>query len=66
MLLAQNIIPQIITKVQAGLIYASEADVLNIALFGTTAKEWREQHKGKGGNIRDYAMVEQLAGFDSV
>jgi hypothetical protein len=34
--------------------------VLNVALFGTTAKEWREQNKGKGGNIRDRAMVEQL------
>jgi hypothetical protein len=58
--IAQNIIPQAITKAQAGLIYASEADVLNVALFGTTAKEWREQNKGKGGNIRDHAMVEQL------
>jgi len=58
--IAQNIIPQIITKAQEGLIYASEADVLNVALFGTTAREWREQNKGKDGNVRDYAMVEQL------
>lgn len=58
--IAQNIIPQAITKTQAGLIYASEADVLNVALFGMTAKEWREQNKGKGGNIRDHAAVEQL------
>jgi hypothetical protein len=41
-------------------IYASEADVLNIALFGTTAKEWRERNPGKKGNIRDYANGAQL------
>ena len=58
--IAQNIIPHSITTALAGLIYASEADVLNVALFGMTAKQWRDHNKGKGGNIRDYAAVEQL------
>ena len=58
--IAQNIIPEAISKAQAGLIYASEADVLNIALFGMTAKQWREQSNNKEGNIRDHATVEQL------
>ncbi|HUW26064.1 MAG TPA: KilA-N domain-containing protein [Gallionella sp.] len=57
---AQNIIPHSITNVHAGLIYASEADVLNVALFGMTAKQWRDLNKNKGGNIRDHAAVEQL------
>ncbi|KAB7885643.1 KilA-N domain-containing protein [Arcobacter acticola] len=43
-----------------GVIYANEADVLNVALFGLTAKQWREENKEKEGNIRDYARVEQL------
>lgn len=43
-----------------GFIYASEADVLNAALFGMTAKEWRLQYPGKKGNIRDHATGEQL------
>lgn len=55
----ENIIPQSITG-NAGLIYASEADVLNVALFGITAKEWRENNQKLDGNIRDYASVEQL------
>jgi hypothetical protein len=58
--ISENIIPQTITRRQAGLIYASEADVLNMALFGITAKEWRDQNPGKKGNIRDTAGVEQL------
>ena len=56
----ESIIPQSVTTQQAGLIYASEADVLNVSLFGTTAKEWRENNKSLDGNIRDYATVEQL------
>ncbi|TEB07774.1 hypothetical protein Psch_01329 [Pelotomaculum schinkii] len=40
--------------------YASEADVLNVALFGITAKQWREEHPDKNGNIRDYATLNQL------
>jgi len=40
--------------------YATEADILNIALFGKTAKDWQDEHKGKEGNIRDYTDVVQL------
>ncbi len=56
----ESIIPQNVTASQAGLVYASEADVLNVALFGTTAKQWRENNKSLTGNIRDYATAEQL------
>ena len=55
-----NLIPLQVTKAQINGIYASEADVLNVALFGMTAKEWRENNRGKKGNIRDYANVSQL------
>jgi hypothetical protein len=58
--IAENIIPQTITKTQAGLLYASEADVLNTALFGITAKQWRDQNSTTQGNMRDHASVEQL------
>src|SRR5699024_10167900 len=51
----ENLIPHKITKQQAGMVYASEADLLNVALFGMTAKEWRENNSDKKGNIRDYA-----------
>ena len=56
----ENLIPKEITKEQINQIYASEADVLNVALFGMTAKEWRDNNKDKSGNIRDYANVSQL------
>ena len=56
----ENLIPQTITKNQANIIYASEADILNMALFGKTAKDWREENKRKEGNIRDYCDVTQL------
>jgi len=56
----ENLIPTEITKKQAEIIYASEADVLNMALFGITAKDWRDQNKDKKGNIRDYADISQL------
>lgn len=55
-----NLIPQSVTKKQANIIYASEADILNMALFGKTAKDWRDENKGKEGNIRDYCDVTQL------
>lgn len=55
-----NIIPPNVTKEQRSLIYAAEADVLNVALFGQTAKQWREKNRGKGGNLRDGATIEQL------
>ncbi|MCB9292296.1 MAG: KilA-N domain-containing protein [Lewinellaceae bacterium] len=56
----ENIIPENLTKEQISFIYASEADVLNVALFGKTARQWREENPGKEGNIRDYSTVEQL------
>lgn len=45
---------------QAATIYANEADVLNVAMFGLTAKQWREAHPDLKGNIRDYASVNEL------
>ena len=54
------IIPLEISKEQATFVYANEADVLNVALFGMTAKQWRDENPGKKGNIRDYAEVSQL------
>lgn len=56
----ENLIPPELTARQINLIYASEADVLNMALFGKTAKEWRDSHLGEKGNIRDYANMSQL------
>jgi hypothetical protein len=56
----ENLIPKALTAYQTNLIYASEADVLNMALFGMTAKDWRDSHPGEKGNIRDYANVSQL------
>jgi hypothetical protein len=55
-----HLIPQDITIDQVNYIYADEADILNVALFGMTAKEWRNSNIGKKGNIRDYATIEQL------
>ena len=56
----QNLIPAEVTAQQASRIYASEADVLNVALFGMTALEWRDAHPDLKGNIRDYAGVNEL------
>jgi len=56
----ENLIPPKLNKQQINVVYANEADVLNIALFGITAKEWRENNRSKKGNIRDYANVSQL------
>ena len=55
-----NLIPEEVTAAQASIIYAEEADVLNVALFGMTAKEWREANPDQKGNIRDYATVNEL------
>ena len=55
-----NLIPTEITSAQASLIYANEADVLNVAMFGMTAKQWRDLNPEKKGNIRDYATVNEL------
>ena len=52
-----NLIPKELTSKQVNLVYAEEADVLNMALFGMTAKEWREKNPNKKGNIRDYASI---------
>ena len=56
----QNLIPSELTNQQANIIYANEADVLNMALFGITAAQWRETNPNKKGNIRDYATINQL------
>ncbi len=56
----ENLIPNEISKQQANIIYANEADILNMALFGKTAKQWRDSEMDKKGNIRDYADVSQL------
>ena len=56
----EHVIPGSITKEQAVLVYANEADVLNMALFGKTAKQWREDNPNAEGNIRDQASIEQL------
>ena len=56
----ENLIPPKVSKYQVQFIYANEADVLNVALFGYTAKEWRELNPDRSGNIRDEASLEQL------
>ena len=56
----ETLIPNTITKAQSGKLYASEADRLNVALFGQTAKEWRTANPDAKGNIRDHAPIEQL------
>jgi hypothetical protein len=56
----EHIIPQTVTKEQISYTYAEEADLLNVALFGMTAKQWREANPDMKGNVRDYATLEQL------
>ncbi|MDO5637795.1 MAG: KilA-N domain-containing protein [Myroides sp.] len=56
----ENLIPKEISKQQVSLVYANEADLLNVALFGITAKDWRENNPNEKGNIRDFATLEQL------
>jgi len=56
----ESLIPKEVTNLQASTIYASEADLLNVALFGMTAKHWREDHPNEKGNLRDTATLEQL------
>jgi len=55
-----NLIPAELSKAQVNLVYATEADVLNMALFGMTAKQWRDENPDMKGNIRDYADMSQL------
>jgi len=57
---SRNLIPKELSKEQINFIYASEADVLNVAMFGMTAKEWRETNPDLKGNIRDYATINEL------
>ncbi len=54
------ILPQKLSNKETNIVYANEADVLNMALFGMTAKEWKDKNKKKSGNMRDYANVTQL------
>jgi hypothetical protein len=56
----QNLIPQELSAAQTSIVYANEADVLNIAMFGITAKQWRDANPGLKGNIRDYANINEL------
>lgn len=55
-----HLIPAVVTPAQAGITYATEADLLNVALFGHTAKQWRDSNPKLDGNMREYATVEQL------
>jgi hypothetical protein len=55
-----HLVPAEITAAQASIIYAEEADVLNVAMFGMTAKQWREDNPDLKGNIRDYATINEL------
>lgn len=56
----QNLIPPELTPAKAAIVYANEADVLNVAMFGMTAGEWRAEHPDLKGNIRDYATINEL------
>jgi hypothetical protein len=56
----QHLIPQELTSQQTARVYANEADVLNVALFGITAKEWRDKNPDLKGNMRDYASINEL------
>ncbi|MDX9921007.1 MAG: KilA-N domain-containing protein, partial [Paludibacter sp.] len=56
----ENLIPAELTPIQISFVYANEADILNVALFGKTAKQWRTENPDMKGNIRDTANIEQL------
>ena len=58
--IAEHLIPPALTKAQMQMVYASEADLLNVALFGKTAAEWRKEQPNQPGNMRDHATLEQL------
>jgi hypothetical protein len=62
----ENLIPKEITRQQASFVYANEADLLNVALFGITAKEWRDSNPEKNRNIRDFATLEQLVVLSNI
>ena len=56
----EHIIPSVLNSKQANFVYANEADMLNVALFGNTAKEWKDANPNHDGNIREYASIKQL------
>jgi len=56
----KHLVPAELTQQQISIVYASEADVLNVALFGLTAKQWRDENADLVGNIRDYATINEL------
>jgi hypothetical protein len=56
----ENLIPKELSKIQTSFVYANEADLLNVALFGITAKQWRDANPKAEGNVRDAATIEQL------
>jgi hypothetical protein len=56
----ENLVPPALSKDKINFVYADEADMLNMALFGMTARQWRDTNPGKEGNIRDEATIEQL------
>ena len=56
----ETLLPAVVTRAQASAVYANEADMLNVAMFGQTAREWRARHPAAEGNIRDHATLEQL------
>jgi len=58
--IAETLIPALVTPSQTGIVYANEADLLNMALFSCTARDWRRANPEKKGNMRDYAAIEQL------
>jgi hypothetical protein len=62
----EHIIPTVVTKEQISYMYAEEADLLNVALFGQTAKQWRDANPDSKGNIRDYATLEQLVVLSNI
>jgi len=62
----ERLIPEEITKQQASFVYANEADLLNVALFGKTAAQWRAENPSKEGNMRDYATLEQLVVLSNI
>jgi len=62
----ERLIPEEITKQQASYVYDNEADLLNVALFGKTAAQWRVENPNKEGNMRDYATLEQLVVLSNI
>ena len=60
-----NLIPKELSQKQISFVYADEADVLNVALFGKTAKQWRDENPDKKGNIRDFASINEQIAFQT-